>query len=97
MQYFGHPTAVMCNMLYASRPSFTAHPSDVDAQQIPAAMPYVLVEQEVWVLQISQLMGHYTQHTGQQFSGGNSQYAKLAQIASEKCGINIPPALLMKL
>ena len=60
-------------------------------------MLYVMVEQDVWGLQISQLMGHYTQHTGQQFSGGNSQYAKLAQIASEKCGINIPPALLMKL
>jgi len=54
-------------------------------------------EVDLWHLQISQLMGHYTQHTGQQFSGGNSQYAKLAQIASQKCGINIPPALLMKL
>ena len=48
-------------------------------------------------VQVNKLMGHYTQNTGQQFSGGNSQYAKLAQIASEKCGINIPPALLQKL
>lgn len=43
------------------------------------------------------LLGHFTQNTGQQFSGGNQQYAKLAQIASQKCGINIPPALLQKL
>ncbi len=56
-----------------------------------------LSEVDLWHLQISKLMGHYTQSTGQQFSGGNSQYAKLAQIASQKCGINIPPALLMKL
>lgn len=48
-------------------------------------------------VQISSLMGHYQQNTGQQFSGGNSAYVKLAQIASEKAGFNIPPALIQKL
>lgn len=49
--------------------------------------------------QVGKLMGHYQQSTGQQFnsSGGNAAYVKLAQIASQKAGINIPPALLMKL
>jgi hypothetical protein len=48
-------------------------------------------------VQLDQLMGHFSQQTGSQFNGSGSQYQMIANLASEKLGIPVPPQLLEKL
>jgi hypothetical protein len=46
---------------------------------------------------VSGLLSHFTQHTGQQFSGQSSQYTMLADLASKKLGFPVPPSLIEQL
>ena len=49
------------------------------------------------VVQLDQLMGHFSHQTGSQFTGSGGQYQMLAKLASDKLGIPVPPQLLEKL
>jgi len=46
---------------------------------------------------VSQLLGHFNQHTGEEFSGQSSQYQVLAKLASDKLGFPVPASLIEQL
>jgi hypothetical protein len=46
---------------------------------------------------VNDLLSHFTHNTGQQWSGTAPQYQMLSQMASQKLGMHVPPALLQSL
>lgn len=49
------------------------------------------------VMQVNDLLSHFTHNTGQQWNGAPQQYQMLSQLAGQKLGIPVPPALLQSL
>ena len=54
-------------------------------------------ELAVGCCQVHQLLGKYTEHTGENFEGSEPQYEMLQKLAKSYCGYEIPIPMLKKM